>query len=280
MVRVSCPACHVNAARVSLQNGYKYYCVQCGWNVGVAQAALQSTIRTSIWVLSVAAVIIVVVLFKNLNNWGIAGGVAVAFGGLPAFWISRARYDLRRLRNAHNATGLEKGSFAPHPEQQSWSALESLPRPRRLTLDWRGRAYALIAIAGGPFGLYLVALAIRDDVRRGRSAVSELWPFAIVAGVICFLMLTFVRDRLRERRLLAEGAIATGYVVDQQTGRHTQSIAYRFQDAAGRSFTGRCTDPSRSLYEGMTTPVFYDANQPTQSIPLNCSLTKIVAQQT
>jgi hypothetical protein len=260
---------------VSLQNGYKYYCAQCGWNVGVAEAALLSTIRISIWMLSVAVVIIAVVLFKNPNNWGIAVGVASAFGGLPAFWTLRARYDLRRLRNSQRATGVKQGPSAPRPEQQSWPALESLPRPRRLTLSWRGRAYAAIAIVGGPFGLYLVAMGIKEDLRRGRSVVSDVWPLAIVAGVICFHILTFIRNRLRERRLLAEGAVTTGYVVDQQTGRYTQSVAYRFQDAAGRTFTARCTDPSRSLYEGMTTPVFYDANQPTQSIPLDCSLTKI-----
>jgi hypothetical protein len=247
--------------------------------MGVAQAALQSTVRTSIRVLSLAAVIGAVVLFKNPNNRGIAAGVALAFGGLPAFWASRARWDLRRLSNAPKATGVEQGPLAPRVEQERWPGLESLPRPRRLKLSWRGRIYALMAVAGGPFGLYLVAMGIGEGLRRGGSGASGVWSLPIVAVVICFCLFAFVRNRLRERRLLAEGAVATGYVVHQETNRYTQSIAYRFQDAAGRTFTARCTDPSRSLYEGMTTPVFYDATRPAQSIPLDCALTKIVAQQ-
>jgi hypothetical protein len=278
MARISCPACHIKAKRVSLQNGYKYYCARCGWNVGVAQAALRSTIKTSIWVLGIAAVVSVVVLLKNPNNWGIAVGVTVAFGGLPAFWISRARYDLRRLRNAQTATTVEPGPSSPRLEQEIWPTLESLPRPRRLKLSWRGRVYALLAIAGGPSGLYFVAMGIREDRRRGGSVASDMWPLLLVVGVVGFYMFTFVCNRLRERRLLADGAVATGYVINQETNRYTQSIAYRFQDASGRAFTARCTDPSRSLYEGMTTPVFYDVNQPTHSIPLDCSLTKIVAR--
>lgn len=263
---------------MSLQNGYKYYCAQCGWNVGVAQAALQSTIKTSIWLLVFGAAISALTFVLHSSGRSLAVVVALAFGGLPAFWISRARYDLRRLGNTQKATDVEPGPSAPRFEQESWPALESLPRPRRLKLSWRGRAYALIIIGGGPFGLYFVAMGIREDLRRGGSAASDMWPLPIAVGVIGFYMFTFVRDRLRERRLLADGAVATAYVVSQETNRYTQTIAYRFQDATGRTFTARCTDPSRSLYEGMTTPVFYDVNQPTQSIPLDCSLTKIVTR--
>jgi hypothetical protein len=43
----------------------------------------------------------------------------------------------------------------------------------------------------------------------------------------------------------------------------------------GRLIDGQCNDASRSLYEGITVPVFYDAEKPTRSIPLDCSLTKI-----
>ncbi len=45
--------------------------------------------------------------------------------------------------------------------------------------------------------------------------------------------------------------------------------------SGGRLAFGRCNDASRSLYEGMTVPVFYDADNPARSIPLDCSLTKI-----
>src|SRR5258708_5916326 len=62
---------------------------------------------------------------------------------------------------------------------------------------------------------------------------------------------------------------------DQYNGRYTQSIQYYFRLADGKLIAGQCNDASRSLYEGMTVPVFYDAENPTRSIALDCSLTKI-----
>jgi len=278
MAKISCPACHIQATKVSLTNGYKYYCPYCGWNVEVARTALRSTIRKSYWMLGLAAAISLLALIGNRASWGIAAAVALAFGGLPAFWISRARHDLGRLGNVRKPAGAEAMPPASPTESQSWSLLTSLPRPRRLKLSWRGRAYALIALVGGPIALYWMTMDIREGLRLGGSDHSGAWSLAVAGAVVCFYMLRFVHARLRERRLLAEGATATGYVISQETNRYSQSIAYRFQDAGGRTFTARCADPSRSLYEGMTTPVFYDPNQPTQSIPLDCSLTKIVAQ--
>ena len=80
---------------------------------------------------------------------------------------------------------------------------------------------------------------------------------------------------MRERELLANGELATGYVVKQTNGRYTQSVEYRFQDGAGNTVSGRSNDASRSLYEGMPTPVFYDPVDPTHNVSLDCSLTKL-----
>ena len=88
--------------------------------------------------------------------------------------------------------------------------------------------------------------------------------------------IVFFRNRLRERQLLSNGELTSGYVISQNNGRYTQSIQYCFTPSGGKLISGRCADASRSLYEGMTVPVFYDADNPGRSMPLDCSLTKIV----
>ena len=45
-------------------------------------------------------------------------------------------------------------------------------------------------------------------------------------------------------------------------------ITYEFKDAAGRTFSGKCTDRTRKLFEEMQTPVFYDPTNPARSIAL------------
>jgi hypothetical protein len=51
-------------------------------------------------------------------------------------------------------------------------------------------------------------------------------------------------------------------------------MEYYFRLTGGKPIAGQCNDASRSVYEGMTVPVFYDANNPTRRIPLDCSLTR------
>jgi hypothetical protein len=237
------------------------------------------------------AAINVVAFFRNPASRSMSAALAAAFCGLPTFWIASARYHLGRIRDTEKTSSLEpapsltslsraaQGISLPAPlfEERS-GALAALRRPRRLKLSWQGRFYTLIAVAGGPFSLYLAATWMREGPRAAGSAQSQTLPWFLVCSAFCFYLFTFILNRLRELKLHTDGAVANGYVVSQKTNRYPQNIADRFQDAAGRAFTARCTDPSRSLYEGMNTPVFYDVNQPTQSIPPECSLTKLATR--
>jgi hypothetical protein len=50
---------------------------------------------------------------------------------------------------------------------------------------------------------------------------------------------------------------------------------YRFRRADGAIITAHCNDASRSLFEGMPVAVFYDAQDPQRSVPLEASMTTI-----
>jgi len=114
--------------------------------------------------------------------------------------------------------------------------------------------------------------AVWSEFSNPQSAHRMLLaPMAVIYGY----SFAFFRNRFREGQILANGELASGYVTAQNNGRYTQSIQYCFRLAGGKLIAGQCNDASRSLYEGMTVPVFYDAENPTHSIPLDCSLTKI-----
>ena len=52
-------------------------------------------------------------------------------------------------------------------------------------------------------------------------------------------------------------------------GRHPSSkITYEFKDRAGVQFHCETTEDSRTLYEEMETPIFYNPANPTENVPL------------
>jgi hypothetical protein len=158
--------------------------------------------------------------------------------------------------------------------------LLALTRPRKVRLTWKGWINSLLLAA-------IVVLSSHwlpdewDNFQHHRFRDGEA-PVAVMVQLMVYgYAFYFLWKRLRERKLLAYGDVAPGYVTRQwDYGRYSESrrIEYTFQDATGRSIAGRSHDPSCSLYEGMTTPIFYDPENPKRSIPLRCSLTKIRMQ--
>jgi len=153
--------------------------------------------------------------------------------------------------------------------------LVALPRPRKLKMTWKGRSYFAFALV--VVGLYTVYgfPATWREFSNPQSAHGRNWMLLAPMAVIYGYSFAFFRKRFRERQILANGELAAGHVIAQHNGRYSQSIQYYFRLAGGKLIAGQCNDASRSLYEGMTVAVFYDANNPTRSIPLDCSLTKI-----
>jgi len=218
---------------------------------------------------------------RKPSEWAGPAMLLLAFSGLPVFWALRAWYQLRKLRTMPavkvNPTEMD---FVPDIstltatfKKKRYAELVVLTRPRRLKMTWRGRLYLSFAVVAVTPLTYFGIPALWREFTRGR--IANEWGLVLWLAMIYGYLFVFFRNRLRERRLLANGELATGYIVKQTNGRYTQSVEYRFEDVTGSSISGRCTDPSRSLYEGMFTPVFYDASNPKCNVSLDCSLTKI-----
>lgn len=144
--------------------------------------------------------------------------------------------------------------------------------PRRVYLTWRGWLYSVGVAAA-------LAILLFFGTRLLQSGAASLQ--AHVAGTVAFvffmgLCLIFFRNRIREWRLLNEGVIARGRVLEQfEMGRNLPRITYGFRDAMGREFQNRATDFSHGLYEQMPVTVFHEPANPANSVVLESSLFKI-----
>ena len=290
MPKVNCPHCASPAVRVSLIDGYKFYCSRCGWNHEIVRRELSSTIKVSVFLVTLGVIFAVVVRVRNPSEGWAWITILLAFSALPLFYALSALYQVRQLRNlsfqpANHKTGaftiseMESSSDVPSKtivfKEKEYPELVALPRPRKLKMTWKGRRYFAFALV--VVGLYTVygVPATWSEFSNPHSAEGRNWMLLAPMAVIYGYSFAFFRNRFRERQILANGELASGYITAQNNGRYTQSIQYYFRLADGKLIAGQCNDASRSLYEGMTVPVFYDAEDPTRSIPLDCSLTKI-----
>ncbi len=290
MLKVNCPECGALAVRVSLRRGYKLYCSQCAWNREIARAALVFQIRTSLIVAALGVILAVVVTVEKPSEKGFAGAMLLAVSGLPLFYVISARYQLRKLKQlslqpasrrirvsaiSQTTTLPGNDSKAISFQEKSFPELAVIPRPRKLKTTWKGRGYWVFALLGiALYTIYALPAAWREFRIPHSWNGNDLMPL-VLAAMLYGWFFFFLRNRIRERRLLADGELATGYVTAQRHGRYIQSIDYRFRRADGVLVAGRCNDASRSVFEGMTVAVFYDAQDPRRSVPLNCAMTTI-----
>lgn len=271
-------------------DGYKFCCSRCGWNQEIARTALSSTIKVSLALVALGVLLAVLARVRNPSASWAAAGIVLAFSGLPLFYALSAFRQVRKVRtlsvsSATQTDGTltisEMGSPSDAPskaivfKEKEFPELIALPRPRRLKMTWKGRFYLVFAlVVVSLYTVYGLPAAWRE-FSNPHSMHGSHWTLLAPLAVIYGYSFVFFRNRFRERQLLANGELASGYVTAQNNGRYTQSIQYCFRIAGGKLATGRCNDASRSLYEGMTVPVFYDPDNPARSMPLDCSLTKI-----
>jgi hypothetical protein len=258
----------------------------------MARSELTTSKKASFWIAGIGVILAVVVLARNPNQPSGAVAMVFAFCGLPLFYAFQASHQLRRLRNlsflpnvasGETMTVSQTGLAGDSPsktmvfKQKEFPELTRIPRPRKLRMTWKGRGYlAITLLAVSLYTLYGLP-ASWSEFKNPNSKHARDWTLVIPMAVVYGYSLGFLRNRLRERQLLSNGDLTTGYVIAQNNGRYIPTIQYCFTLSGGRLITGRCTDASRSLYEGMTVPVFYDMGNPENSMPLDCSLTKIVS---
>ena len=70
------------------------------------------------------------------------------------------------------------------------------------------------------------------------------------------------RGIVRHQNLMENEAVAMARVTGQQTLKSNSIITYEFEDAKGTTVSESGPDLTRLLHEGMTVPVFYDAQNP------------------
>jgi hypothetical protein len=113
--------------------------------------------------------------------------------------------------------------------------------------------------------------AMRATLPRGIGYVTpSVFGFSAV-----LLVLATCYGLAKEKRLVANGCVALARVSDQWTkvyGGNTRSYhsasyaTYEFESAPGKIVRWSGQDPTNSLAEGMTVPVFYDPMNPKKQI--------------
>jgi hypothetical protein len=289
MAKINCPHCESRAVRVGLMDGYKFYCSRCGGNHQIVARELSFTIKASSILLCLAVVLIVVARLKSTRDWRAWAGVLLAFSTSPIYYELSSFQQLCRIRslsfepaaNQSRTLSVSEVSSSGTPaktivfKEREFLELAALPRPRKLKLTWKGRFYLLATLVMLILFTLYGAPALWTEFNKPQSSQGRNWLLVLPFAVIYGYSFAFFRNRIRERQLLANGELASGYVTAQDNGEYTQSIQYCFKLSRGQLAFGRCNDASRSLYEGMTVPVFYDGDNPTRSVLLDCSLTRI-----
>ncbi len=146
--------------------------------------------------------------------------------------------------------------------------LDSLPRPRIVTMGWRDRIILLFVFL---FLCVWTTLWTRAILESWRSQPN--WAVFAILFLVIFasLWLYELRRELRNRPILANGEFALGRVTSQQDvgGRTRKSkIAYKFTDAHGRTWTGKGYDTTKAYTENMAVMVFYEPNDPSRNVAL------------
>lgn len=295
MANIRCPQCGTHAVRVSFQNGYKAYCPYCAWNRELARGELSRAVKFRFGLVGLAAacflLVFLLVLTKHPERlrdpgFGDVVLVFVGLGGLPLYFALSGLHQLRKLSRlpVHPADErtdtfrikrfgpLHKGASTRMSFEDGFPDLAAIPRPRQVKMTWEGWVLSLLVAAGVcSYTLLVLRSYLQHSHPKLGSSLSILWLSASIYGY----GLVFFLQRRRERRLLAYGEVTLGHVITEKNTPYGQRIEYYFKHS-GRPALGFCSDWSRSVYEGMTVPVFYDANNPNVSIPLNCALTKII----
>ncbi len=137
--------------------------------------------------------------------------------------------------------------------------------------------YTILLVSVG-YGL-LLAVTRGGDKTDFHSQLPNLFSlavFALIWGVIAIVMF---RSIVRHLSLLIDGEITMGNITSQTyAGGESRgsNIVYEFKDAAGRTYTGKGSDPNSTLFEEMQTPVFYDSTNPGKNVALAVAVYNLI----
>jgi hypothetical protein len=203
----------------------------------------------------------------------------------------KAKRDLRLIESVRTSSprsqsgDLSSTKFNTDTLQRSDPMVEqlaALPRPRVVRFTSFGRTVQIVLVIGWVVLTLILTWTGYQDLQHGSRKLSDLvWTlfFPLFTG---FILFGFLISERRNRKLLRDGELVPGRVISQRRtgGKHPSSvIVYNFTDRSGVVRQRESTDSSKSYFEEMIVPVFYDARDPTQSLALCETYLKIVTPE-
>ena len=284
MAQITCPKCGA-AADVAVGTPY---CAKCGWN---REAAVRKLTRVT-WLLPALIVVFDLMGIVGLGFMKHDWSGAILFATLPTlllgFVYAGAKRGLVKLRAPHEAAnpGGDAGDFAKTAsasvnaeKSQQYDFMVSLPPPRPVRLGPRGKVMLTVVLL---VVFFLDAFLIWSlyGVWYGAQSFADFHGPQIFLACLTVLIACvpfFVRRGIvRHQKLMENGAVAMARVTGQRTLKSNSIITYEFEDANGQTISESGPDLTRSLYEGMTVPVFYDAQNPKRQVAACASFFEIV----
>ncbi|HVB36392.1 MAG TPA: hypothetical protein VND42_04050 [Candidatus Acidoferrales bacterium] len=260
------------------------YCAKCGWNRDAAARQLE---RMS-WLLPALMVVFdatgIIGIGFVMKNWP----GAILFATLPTlvlgFVYASARQGLAKMRApavevwasesagelnsaASVAAGTQDSSAQKRAEQYHF--LVSLPPPRPVRLGGRGQVLMMgsLLLAFGLEALLISNLYGTWELTRSFADFHGQEIFLTCLAVAVASVPFFVRGGMaRDQDLVENGAVTIARVTGQRTFKMNSTITYEFKDATEKTVSRSANDFTRSFYEGMTVPVFYDPQNPKRHV--------------
>ncbi|MHB8754157.1 MAG: hypothetical protein ACYC92_04265 [Candidatus Acidiferrales bacterium] len=248
------------------------YCAKCGWNRDAAARRLQRVT----WLLPALIVFFdligIIGIGFVMKNWP----GAILFATLPtlllAFVYAGARQGLTKLRApAASAPASDSTVVAStaaiaqvssaNEKAEQYNFLLSLPPPRPVRLGRRGEiSLTVILLVAFTVEALLIWNLYGTWYRTHSFADFHAPEIVLVCLAILIAGIPFFvrRGMVRDQELVENGAVAIARVTGQRTLKNNSTITYEFEDAAANTISRSANDLTRSFYEGMTVPVFYD----------------------
>jgi hypothetical protein len=285
MAQLRCPKCGA-AAEIAVGTPY---CVKCGWN---REAAVRKLTRIT-WLLPALIVVFdligIIGLGFVMHNWS----GAILFAALPTlllgFVYAGAKQGLTKLNMPQGTASSSRGDAASlatvartsvsRKKSQQYDFLVSLPPPRPVRLGPRGKVMLTVVLLVVFFLDAFLVWSLYGLWYGTRSFADFHGPqiFLVCLTVLIACVPFFVRRGIvRHRDLMENGAVAMARVTGQRTLKSNSIITYEFEDADGKTISESGPDLTRSLYEGMTVPVFCDPHNPKRQVAACASFFEIV----
>ncbi|MGH9745790.1 MAG: hypothetical protein ACRD59_06735 [Candidatus Acidiferrales bacterium] len=259
-------------------------CPHCRRNPKSALSKILSQIPDYVW--PILAFLAWVVLADSADG----GWVGLAIIALVIAWpflsqksqrglhepVTALNLDPTGARARAVAVGLTEIASSPPKTPEEWESLLVLPRPRELYLRASAKVdlvfESILFVAGIWFAIFMIERDYIDWKRLGSGVFLAVWLSIWILGE-----LERIRNELQARRLLRDGEVTIGLIVDWYSGRHSTRLKYQYWTRMGQGFehTGKIMSERKFYLEKGPVPVFYLPEEPTKSVALCCAVSRV-----